>query len=389
MDMVELQSNEKDLSVWPYTEVATGDDDPFFGPLSPCYRSSPGRIWRYELETDQWRAALPLTPYTRKSPSRIRPNNKERTMDNLFCGIDVSKLTLDVALGGCHSRYDNDAPGHDRLIASLPDNVVVVLEPTGPYHARLLSALALADVEVILAHPVRARRFMQSLGRGDKTDRVDAAMLAKFGRVVGGNRYAAPSPQRKQLRALHDRTRQLQTMRRAEISRLEGDPCAEIDRSVATVVAVIDQQTAAMWQQIAAIIAADDQLARQAELLQSIPGVANRTAVALLAELPDLRSFDSAKQLAAFVGLAPVVRQSGTSLHRAALPTAAKRKLRAALFLPALAAARHNPLIAPLRARLLNMGKPKMVVATACTHKLLRICYGVIKHDKPFQCQPA
>ena len=178
-------------------------------------------------------------------------------------------------------------------------------------------------------------------------------------------------------------------MGRAARTRLEGSPAAAVVDRIAAVVAMFDAQIGMLWQQIDTVIDGDEQRRHQSQLLQSIPGIGLRTTVALLADLPDINSFRDAKQLAAYVGLPPVIRQSGTSLHRASLPSSAKRRLRAALFLPALVAAKVNPDVAAVRTRLLAANKPKMVAASACAHKLLRICYGVIHNDTPYKTQAA
>jgi len=123
----------------------------------------------------------------------------------------------------------------------------------------------------------------------------------------------------------------------------------------------------------------------QKELLESIPGIGKITINIVLSELPHISRFDSAKQMASFVGLAPRHRLSGTSVHgRASMSKIGNAKVRKSLFMPALVAMRYNPLLVEMRERLLKAGKPKMLIVGAVMRKLIHIIYGVLKNNQPF-----
>ena len=149
-------------------------------------------------------------------------------------------------------------------------------------------------------------------------------------------------------------------------------------------IALLQQQLKQVTDQLEAAIAGDVQCARDAELLQTIPGVGPQVARLLLSTLPPLQSFRDAGQLAAYVGVAPVVQQSGRCLNYATTPRGGKPMLRAAIYFPTMSAIQYNPLVAATFHRLVANGKPKKVALIAAMHKLLRICYGVIKHQQPF-----
>lgn len=313
-------------------------------------------------------------------------------MTELWCGIDVAKAQLEVYVetapgtgGTC--TVPNTGRGHAHLVRTLPPAVPVVLEPTGAYHHALVAALQAAGRAVPLVNPARGRRFVQARGRGDKTDRLDAQALVAFARAVPTRLCAPPDPVRQDLAALYTRRQQLAAHLAGERCRLAQTPAGAARASVQRLVRSLERERARVQRALEARVQQTPALAHDAALLQTIPGVGPGLARTLLATLPDLRTFRDTAELAAFVGVAPVLHHSGTSVHRAALPAAGKPRVRSALFFPTLAAVRSNPDVRALYARLRTRGRPKMLALGACMHKLLRICYGVLKHQRPYQPQ--
>jgi transposase len=148
-----------------------------------------------------------------------------------------------------------------------------------------------------------------------------------------------------------------------------------------------DEKIKDVEKQIKTLIDSNDDLGKKEKLLKSIDGIGFKSAVAILSEMPDVSSFDNAKQVAAFAGLTPSIRQSGSSLHsNGSLSKAGNVRLRKALFMPALVAIRYNPVIKAFYERLLKKGKKKMVAVAAAMRKLLHIIFGVLNHQKPFEC---
>ena len=149
--------------------------------------------------------------------------------------------------------------------------------------------------------------------------------------------------------------------------------------------AFLEQEIAAIQQQIREHIEQHPDLKQRRDLLTSIPGVADTTAAAILAELGQMNQFSAARQVAAFAGLVPKIRQSGSSVRgRSTLSKRGSSRLRHSLYFPAIPAMRFNPLVRALAERLRERGKAKMVIVAAAMRKLLHIAYGVLKSGKPF-----
>ena len=188
------------------------------------------------------------------------------------------------------------------------------------------------------------------------------------------------------LQDLVGRVAERQQMRQQERNRLEaGTYSSFVADSLQTVLDVLAAQIQALQQAIQTHVQAYPALQRTRQLLTSIPGIGSLTATRLMVELPDIQAFTTPKQLVAYAGLAPAVHQSGTSVHRRA-HTSRKGNavLRAQLFMPALVALRHNPVIQALQQRLQRAGKAKMVIVVAAMRKLLHLVYGILKSGRPF-----
>jgi transposase len=148
----------------------------------------------------------------------------------------------------------------------------------------------------------------------------------------------------------------------------------------------LEKEIDGLKKQIRAHIKSHDSLNRDAQLLESIPGVGEITAWDLLAELPDISQFDSAQAVAAYAGLSPREHRSGSSIHKKTrLSKQGNARLRKAVYFPAVNALRWNPLVKAHYDRLIAAGKMKMVALAASMRKVLMICYGVLKHQQPFQ----
>lgn len=308
-----------------------------------------------------------------------------------WCGSDVSKATVEVYLPEPRRtiQIPNTPAGYRTLLRRLPPGSGVALEATASYHQALVDRLSAAGIPVRLIPPHRARRFVQARGRGDKTDRTDAQALAHFAATVPGPIYQPPSAAQQHLRAVEVRRRQVVDARRRGQNQREHTRDHWARQSVRRQLRSLTAELARIDHELAAILRTDAALAQAAQLLQTIPGVGPRVAYTLLADVPALPTFRDTGQLAAYVGVAPVLHHSGTSVHRSALPAGGKPQVRHTLYLPALAATRYNPQVRALYQRLLRKGKPPKVALAAAMHKLLRQCYGVLKHQQPYSPQLA
>jgi len=308
-------------------------------------------------------------------------------------GIDVSKAKLAVVLIAAsgkplHKSCANTPAGHAELVRWLArhggDPVRIGLEATGGYHEAVAVALHETGHHVSVLNPSAVEAYGRSQLRRAKTDRTDAAVIADFMRTQTPPRWVPAPPEARQLQALVRRLDALLEMRTQERNRLEL--AAPIVRpSIEATVAHLDTEVVAIKRQIAAHIDQFPTLRTQRDLIVSIPGIGETTAAIVLGELLDIARFSSARDVAAFSGLVPHVRQSGTSIRgRGTLSRLGAARLRKALYFPALTAIRHNRPLQRFAARLRAAGKPKMVIVAAVMRKLMHQIFGVLRSRRRF-----
>ena len=316
-------------------------------------------------------------------------------MIQAILGIDVAKRKLDVALlrnGRKRFRvFANDPSGWRDLLAWLEqerlDRVHACLEATGRYGDGVAACLHQRGHVVSVVNPAQVKDFARSkLGR-NKTDKIDAGLAAEFCLLFNPAAWTPPSAARRALRDLVRTREALQASLTEYRNRQSAGPlCYAAEQAVGQVIAALEDQLRGLDRTIRAHLATDLDLARSHDLLLSIPGIGTATAAIILTEIPDPLAFAHARQVAAYAGLTPRHHQSGSSFHGPAqLSRVGNATLRRALYLPALAAVRFNPLVKGLRDRLAAQGrlKPKQIIAAAM-RKLLHLCYGVLKTGKPF-----
>jgi transposase len=323
-------------------------------------------------------------------------------MNRFWVGIDVAKRKLDVALlderGKVKSRvFPNDKAGVTALMRWLEERQVTAaevhlcMESTGPYSEAPATALADAGWRVSVVNPAQPKAFAQSELLRNKTDSTDANLLARYCATMKPPLWTPLPEAYRKLRALVDRLQALKDMRQQEENRLEGlggeaqQPALE---SIEQHLAWLDARMAELEKEIDKHIDDNqDTLKKDAQLLQSIPGLGRTTVAKMLGHLGDLRRFDSAKALAAFVGVTPQRVESGNKIGRSRISRVGHAYVRQALFMPAIVAARHNPLISPLSDRLRQAGHSKKSSVIAAMHKLLRLMFGVVRSGIPFDPQ--
>jgi len=313
-------------------------------------------------------------------------------------GVDVSKRKFDAALLTEQGKYrckvfDNDAKGFQAFVGWIKANAAeqahVCMEATGGYHEALANFVFDHHIAVFVVNPLRVKRFVESEGLRNKTDRGDAKALARFARKNELEAWIAPSKGVRELQALVVRLESLHTMRQAELNRLDiAHPT--VRGSIEAVVAALDREIATVHALIKQTIDDDPDLKQRKDLLETIPGLGDATTTSLLAFIGRPERFKTVKALIAYAGLTPAVRQSGTSLDkRQGLHPVGHRDLRKALFYPAMTAGRFNPIVAAFWQRLKAQNKPGKVIVVACMHKLLAIAYGVLKSRRPFDASLA
>ncbi|MGH7086035.1 MAG: IS110 family transposase, partial [Acetobacteraceae bacterium] len=273
-------------------------------------------------------------------------------------GIDISKATLDVHVhpAGVSRQFANTAKGHKTLIAWLRpwSTARIAYEATGIYHRKL--ELALADMPCLKLNPERARRFAQATGTLAKTDAIDARLLARMAATLQPPLRPARSPEQMLLAELINARDGLVRDRSALKNREKNLTIALLRRQCQQRLQQITRHVEALDTEIAAVIAADPQLARRHHILTSINGLGALTANQLIATMPELGTLDN-KQAASLAGLAPVTRQSGQWKGKSFI-RGGRANVRHALYMPALVAMRFNPDLNAKYRQLVAAGKP-------------------------------
>lgn len=310
-----------------------------------------------------------------------------------FVGVDVSKDKLEVfvdSTGEAFSVPNTPAGVADlaaRLLALPAPVALVVVENTGGYERRCAVDLMDAGLPVALVNPRRTRDFARAVGRLAKNDRIDARLLAEFGRRVGPRRSERVPEDRALLDELVGRRRQLVAMRAAESVRLQQASGRAVVASVEKHLRQLSAQVHELDRRIAKMVEDDDDWRGRAALLRSVPGVGQAVAATLVAEMPELGSV-SRQFIAALAGVAPYDDQSG-KWHGKRHCSGGRASVRCALYMAALTARRFNPVVKALADRLKAAGKPHKLVMIACIRKLLTILNAVVRRGTPWMPTPA
>ena len=305
-----------------------------------------------------------------------------------FVGIDVAQAHLDMAVRPTAETWQvaNDEAGITTLVTQLQAlaPTLIVLEATGGFQGPVTAALATAGLPVVVVNPRQVRAFAHALGVLAKTDRIDARVIAHFAEAVRPTPRPLPDAETQELRALVVRRRQLLAMLTAERNRLGTAP-ARIQQAIQQHIAWLESQLAALNDDLTATIERSAVWQAKADLLRSIPGVGPVLSRTMLAQVPELGTLGH-KQVAALVGVAPFNRDSGTLRGRRTV-YGGRAEVRAVLYMGALVATKHNPVIKAFYARLCAAGKAKKVALTACMHKLLTTMNAMVRDLKPWQPQ--
>lgn len=307
-------------------------------------------------------------------------------------GIDISKATFKVVLlrqdKFRHKSFSNHPEGFnqlaDWLAAQDVTGVHACLEATSHYSEALAEYLFDQGMRVSVVNPARIKGYAQSELIRTKTDKTDAALIARF---CAAMKPALWQPEPKEIRVLRAYVRRLEAlidMRQQERNRLEATD-EILAGAIQSHITYLEQDICQTQQKINDHIDNHPHLKDKKRLLDSIPGIGPATINIILAEFAHVQRFKNAKHLAAFIGVAPRLLESGTSVRgRTRMSKIGRSQLRKAFFLPAMVALRYNPIIKSFGERLLGSGKTKMQVIGAAMRKLIHIVYGVLKSGVPF-----
>jgi transposase len=304
----------------------------------------------------------------------------------MYVGIDVSKDNLDLALHARHEirRFANTATGINNIIRHIGDlgPVLVVMEATGGLEIPLAAALGEAEIPVAVVNPRQARDYARSTGKLAKTDALDARILADFAAVVRPEPRPLADSQTLELREILARRGQINEMITAEKNRLQRTR-GPLREHIRAHIAWLEKALAEMDSELKRFIEESPIWREKDNLLKSVPGIGPVLASTLVADLPELGTLNR-KQIAALVGVAPFNRDSGKMRGKRSC-WGGRANVRAALYMGALVATRHNPVIRAFYQRLCAAGKAKKAAIIACMRKLLTIVNAMIKHHSTWQ----
>lgn len=333
------------------------------------------------------------------SKGRQAAGSQSTIETTVFCGVDVSAATLAAAIEQEHGtgfeqrQFANSVSGHRQLMAWLlkrGSRARVALEATGVYSLDLALALDEAEgFEVEVLNPKKASDFARSLGRS-KTDKADAVALAEYSRRMKFVPWRRPNRNVLELRALgrhmatltEEHTRLGNRLHAAKASRT-SPRCVRED--LQRTMAGIKRRLLRLRREARAMIEREPEMKRKLLRLIAMPGIAETSAVQILAELAGLDGQMTVRQWVAHSGLDPAHRSSGTSLNKPSrISRQGNRHLRKALYMPALTAARFDPHLKAFYQQLLLRRKTKLQALTAVARKMLHAIYGIFKTDTPY-----
>lgn len=307
-------------------------------------------------------------------------------------GIDISKDSFHVELAINHKlrhrRFTNRQEGFAELSVWLAKHkaltVHACLEATGPYSEALALYLHEQGQTVSVVNPAQIKAFGQSELSRNKADRPDAGLIRRFCEKQQPVAWTPPPAHFRELQALTRHLENLLETRQQQLNRLETTTTKTVVKSLRKLVTHLDAEIKRTEQQISDHVDRHPDLKQQCQLLQSIPGIGARTATRLLAEIANISQYKSARQVAAYAGLTPRNNRSGTMRGQTRISKIGNARVRKALFLPAMVAKRHNPVVRSFCQRLAGHGKSKMQLVGAAMRKLIHIAFGVLKSGKVF-----
>jgi len=308
-------------------------------------------------------------------------------MESIIVGIDVSKDRLDIAMrpSGAAFVVARNARGLEELIARLREVSphIVALEATGGFETVVAAALAGAKLPVVIVNPAQVRAFAKALGKRAKTDPIDAAVIAHFAEATKPQVRPLPDEATRLLADLVARRRQIIEMIGAEHQREQRMTIPRVKKSISRLLKALEKELASLDDDIDNAVRGSPAWREKENLLASVPGVGPVIARTLISELPELGTLGR-KEIAALAGLAPFTRQSGKWRGKSFIG-GGRTAVRCALFMGAMVAKQHNPILKAFFERLVAAGKPKMVAIIAVARKLLTMLNAIIRDNRPWQ----
>ena len=305
------------------------------------------------------------------------------TSSNSVVGVDVSKETLDLYFteNGQHKKIayqDDSLKLLARQIVKL--NATVVMEATGGYEKKLVKYLQSQGIACAVVNPKLIRDFAKACGKLEKNDAIDARIIASFGQMMQPRTMGKIDRNREKLKLLATRREQVQSMINQESNRLQQIDDRQIQVLMKQAIQFYQKQLKKLDNEMLKVIEADQSMQQKSRILLSAKGIGPTTTANLIAGLPELGKLNR-QQIAKLVGLAPIVRDSGTFKGQRRIG-AGRSQLRRILYMATLVATRWNSRVKAFYLSLLAKGKPKKLAITACMRKFLTILNSMMKNNQ-------
>jgi transposase len=309
-----------------------------------------------------------------------------------FVGVDVSKLTLDVSIlvdnnSFKYKQFNNSKSGYTAMLAWLKrysDNLWICMEATGHYSELVAEYFYQKNILVSIVNPLQIKQFARLTLARNKNDVIDSRLIAQYAERFKPRTFTPRSKDQKSIRELAqlmDTLKQQQTQFSNQLGSLQSTAAKKALKSL---IKSLEKKIVCIQEKILAYIKLSSWLTQTVDLLMSIKGVGQLTAINIIAYLPDISQFDNAKQLAAFIGVSPRQYQSGTFTGKTRLSKFGASRLRKALYMPALSAKNKNEHLQPFVSRLENNGLAPKAIIGAVMRKLVHIIFGMLKNRQFF-----
>jgi transposase len=316
-------------------------------------------------------------------------------MSKVVIGIDISKKTFDVSFKDKdgkwkHSNFENTSKGFVQFNEWISQHNIgdihIVMEATGRYGEKLSYYCYNLGLSISVVNPARIKYYGQSKLSPTKTDKADARLIADFGMHNEVGLWVPKSPERVKLQELTRCMNNLKNDKTDLMNRIEGSSDKDVIKTYGSLISTIQKKIDNLEQKSLDIVKKDEGLNRDYNNLCSYPGIGQWTALAVLSEVPDIEMFEHVKQLTAYAGLNPSVRQSGTSVSgRGSISKMGSSQLRKSLYMPTLSARRHNLKLKAFGDKLKAKGKRPKEVIVACMRKMLETIFWILKKKEPYK----
>jgi transposase len=316
-------------------------------------------------------------------------------MKNTFLGIDISKDKFDICLlvgdSKLIGKFDNNKSGFHKLLNWLQKkkidliSIQACMEATGKYGEDLAYFLSSKNIKTSIVNPASVHYFGESSITRNKTDKIDAELICKFCEINKPDTWNPPTEEEREVKEVTRLIESLEAERQRHKNRLESRLVSETAiEATKNSIKSLNEQIKFLEKRKNELAKKDKEISKKIELLESIPGIATKTAIKFTSEIPNIERYENAKSLAAMFGITPSQRQSGSSVNSTKISKKGNRRLRKAFYMPAISAMQHNKFVREFVEKLREKGKKGKEVICAAMRKLIHIIYGVLKSGKPF-----